>query len=225
MPAKGSKVPWKLKPNTKLLYGVGINDATYQTRVLERYFCGKSQRMRYRSTWRCPFYSTWANVISRCYLKKKRNAYVEASVCEEWYTFSNFKRWMESQDYVGKHLDKDLLCLGNKVYCPEHCVFISKDLNNFLIDRGFMRGEYPIGVCYHKSTGRLKAACSNPIKRGSDYLGLFDCPQEAHEAWRAKKEEYALWYASQETDERIIKALTERYKPNSEYLQWLNRGA
>lgn len=48
------------------------------------------------------------------------------SVCEEWLTFSNFKRWMEQQDYEGKALDKDLLVSQNKTYSSETCVFVPR---------------------------------------------------------------------------------------------------
>jgi len=41
---------------------------------------------------------------------------------------------MERQDWEGKHLDKDILIPGNKIYSPDRCIFVSS-LINLLIDK------------------------------------------------------------------------------------------
>lgn len=90
-------------------------------------------------------------MIHRCYLKSNELNYADKFVTEEWRIASNFKSWMEQQDWEGKELDKDLLVYKNKVYSPETCVFVSKEVNNFLIKSSRNRGLYPIGVSYDKT--------------------------------------------------------------------------
>ena len=118
------------------------------------------------------------------------------------------------------HLDKDLLIVGNKVYSPENCCLITGKVNTFLADGGSgLRGGLPLGVtlhCYHSKSGvtsyKYRARCSNPFTGGRDHLGLFDCPEKAHQVWRNKKHEHACSLAELETDPRIILALQTRYK-------------
>lgn len=100
--------------------GVGINDADYDTCVNGSV---------------CPYYRKWADLLRRCYSKRfleKRSSYKGCTVCKEWHTFSNFKRWMEKQDWEGKVLDKDLLSGDDKIYSPDTCVFLPSKINNFL---------------------------------------------------------------------------------------------
>lgn len=197
----------------KLVYGVGINDADYVVQEFETigYVNGKQKR---KLVWECPYYSVWMSMLVRCYSDKfqeRRPTYKGCSVSEEWLTFSVFKRWMEQQDWVGKQLDKDLLFSGNKVYSAETCVFVEGVVNLFTIDRGASRGEWPIGVCWNKKEEKFVARCSNPFTKKSEYLGYFDCPQEAHKAWLKRKLELAHELAAEQTDSRVAKALVDRY--------------
>lgn len=187
----------------KLICGVGVNDADYVVRPT----------IKGKESW-CPFYSKWQSMLKRCYSEKcqtKNPTYIGCSVCKEWLTFSNFKSWMEKQDWEGKELDKDLLVQGNRLYSPEKCIFIDKIVNIFTIDRGNDRGEWPIGVSLHKSSGKLKAQCGNPFTKKYEHLGLFSSPQQAHQAWRKRKHELACQLADLQTDERVANALRTRY--------------
>jgi hypothetical protein len=199
--------------NRKLVCGVGINDADYVTKIQETigYISG---RQKQKIVWRCPFYQTWADMLKRGYSDKFKDsnpAYKDVTVCEEWHRFSVFKAWMENQDWESKELDKDLLISGNKVYSPDACVFVGKQINLFLVDSGASRGKYKIGVCWHKGAGKFVTRCSNPFTKKDNHLGLFTSEQEAHEAWIAKKLEYARDLAALQTDERIAKALIAKY--------------
>ena len=82
--------------------------------------------------------------------KEKHPTYKDVTCCEEWLTFSNFKSWMEQQDWEGKDLDKDLLVYQNKIYSPETCCFLSHKINTFLTTSAKIRGDQPIGVYWHK---------------------------------------------------------------------------
>ena len=131
----------------KLVYGVGINDADYIVCIYEE-LPRTNGKQNQKIVWRCPFYSRWMSMLRRCYSKayqEKQPSYKGCSVCEEWLTFSNFKSWMETQDWEGKQLDKDLLVYKNKIYSPETCVFIDQRLNTFLVKSNKTRGDYPLG--------------------------------------------------------------------------------
>lgn len=190
---------------TKLIYDVGLNDADY---VVKPRIGGKIVR--------CPFYVTWTSMLKRCYSKKyqeKRPTYIGCSVCEEWLLFSNFKAWMTEQNWQGNELDKDIIKSGNKIYSPDTCVFVSSVTNSFLLDSAASRGEFLIGVCLDKRAGKCKAQCSNPFTREKEFLGYFDCPNLAHEAWRKRKYEFACQLADLQTDQRVASALRVRYLP------------
>ena len=89
--------------------GVGINDADYLIVKKEQYI-GPDGSIKIKKT-TCPFYRAWADMLSRCYREKYHKvfpSYKDCSVCEEWNSFTNFKKWMEQQDYKDNVLDKDL---------------------------------------------------------------------------------------------------------------------
>jgi len=196
----------------KLLYGVGINDADYAVTEYESIEVNGVRKQK--RVWICPYYQVWHSMLVRCYSAKsqERNpTYIGCSVSEEWLLFSNFRSWMERQDFEGKHLDKDLLIEGNKVYSSEACVFVTREVNNFNTDSGAARGEWLIGVCFHKKNGKFMSKCSNPFTKKYEYLGLFTCELEAHQAWLKCKLELAHELAAEQTDQRVAKALIERY--------------
>jgi len=197
----------------KLVHGVGINDADY---VVERketigYVNGKQKQ---KLVWVCPYYRVWKSMLNRCYSAKyqeRQPTYKGCSVSEEWLRFSNFKRWMEAQDFEGMQLDKDLLLEGNKVYSAETCVFVTKAVNSFTIDSGASRGECLIGVYWNKGECKFISQCGNPFTKKQEYLGLFVNELEAHQTWLKRKLELAHLLAAEQTDERVAKALIERY--------------
>ena len=198
-----------------LVCGVGINDADY---VITRHqkINGKSKQV-----WLCPFYRSWKSMLVRCYWPKYQErfpTYFGCSVCEAWLKFSVFKSWMEAQEWQGMALDKDTLLVGNKVYSPEFCIFITPELNAFTTDCAAARGEYPLGVSLSNRTGKFQAECNNPFSGGKDALGYFDCSDVAHEAWRARKHQHACRYADMQTDSRIALALRTRYLPEKEII-------
>ena len=126
----------------KLVYGVGVNDADYVVSINETvgYVDGKRKE---KLVWICPFYRTWKGMLGRGYsekLKLKYPSYKDVTVCEEWHLFSTFRAWMDQQDWEGLQLDKDLLVKGNKIYSPETCLFVSGQVNNFVLERGASRG-------------------------------------------------------------------------------------
>lgn len=197
----------------KLVYGMGINDADYAVRKYETNRDVNGKR-KWTLVWECPYYRAWNDMLKRCYYIKyqeKQPTYKGCTVSEEWLLFSNFSGWMESQDFVGKHLDKDLLVEGNKIYSDKTCIFVTKEVNNFIVDSAASRGEWLIGACWNKRENKFISQCSNPFTKKQEHLGYFTCEIEAHQAWLKRKLELARKLAEMQTDERVAEALINRY--------------
>lgn len=197
-----------MRNKSKLVCGIGVNDADYPVYVCS-VIAGKQKNL-----WTCPFYKVWASMLDRCYSTKSQASkptYIGCSVAPEWHSFSTFRAWMLVQDWEGKQLDKDMLAPGNKLYGADTCVFVSGQLNKFMTDSGATRGDRPTGVTWRKGSGKFQARCRNPLTKKVEHLGLFDCPNAAHEAWRSRKHELACIYAEMQTDPRISAALRTRY--------------
>ena len=196
----------------RLVFGVGINNADY---VVQKWKTVAVDGERKRKlVWECPYHRAWKNMLNRCYynkLQERYPTYKGCSVSDDWLTFSNFKAWMETQDWEGKHLDKDLLFEGNKVYSADTCVFVSRVVNLFTIYRGNDRGEWLVGLSWNKRDNKFMSSCSNPFTKRREHLGYFDSEQDAHEAWLNRKLELAYELAAIQTDERVAKALINRY--------------
>lgn len=197
-----------MRKQSRLSYGVGINDSPYQV-------CGYTTvDGKRQQAWMCPIYRHWVCLLQRCYSDKfheKQPCYADCTMDEWWHRFSNFADWMTFQDWEGKDLDKDILIPGNKHYSEETCVFVSPALNRFLTDRKRFRGKYPIGVHWVEREKKFQAQCNNPFTRKKEFLGYFDDCISAHRVWRARKHELSCKYAEEQTDERIAQALRLRY--------------
>ena len=142
-----------------LIYGVGINDADYIVNPTIN-----NKRVM------CPFYMKWNHMMMRCYNKKWQSShlsYIGCSVVEDWHLFSNFKAWMESQDWEGKHLDKDLKVFGNKVYSPDTCTFIPPFINT-CINTPLM-GKCKQGVTYYRKINSPNKYITKIRKYGKHY--------------------------------------------------------
>ena len=201
-----------MKPN-KLVYGVGINDADY---VVERKetISGVNGERKQKLVWYCPYFRTWKGMLQRCYsiaYQDRKPTYKGCSVSTEWLTFSNFKSWMEKQQWEGGQLDKDLLFEGNKIYSSATCVFVTQMVNSFINDSGASRGEWLIGVNWDKDRKKFLSRCCNPFSGKQENLGRFDCEQEAHQAWQVRKIELTHLLAAEQEDPRVSKALIDRY--------------
>lgn len=83
----------------------------------------------------------WRDMLGRCYSVKRLercSSYEEATVCERWLCFANFledlpliegyELWRDNPNQ-GIALDKDIKGNGTKIYCLEHCSFISNEDN------------------------------------------------------------------------------------------------
>jgi hypothetical protein len=191
-----------------LVYNKGVNDADY---LLVKYKQGSK-----KIEWICPYYKVWKPLIQRCYsdkYQKDHPTYKDCTVCEEWLTFSNFKDWMEQQDWQDKELDKDLAG-DSKTYSPETCKFISRELNLFLTDVKRKENGLPTGVHIKKGkTSKIYAAqCNNPQHKRTCHIGYFESPNKAEIAYLKKKVEYAKTMPMIDSEEFLREIVVLRYQ-------------
>lgn len=149
-------------------------------------------------------------MVGRCYSRKileKHPTYNRCRVALEWKSFSNFKLWMEKQDWQGKFLDKDLL--SGDIYSPNTCLFVTRQVNNFMTEVKSSRGEYPTGVSFHKRDLKYQASCNDNGK--SIFLGYFDDVATAKNEYDRCKSELAIRLAGKQTDNKVAEALIIRY--------------
>lgn len=153
-------------------------------------------------------YSLWVNMLQRCkesYWKKKPT-YTGTTCSENFKDYTFFYEWCNKQVGFSRTnengrswcLDKDLLLKDNKFYSEDTCVFIPSMVNNLIVKRDNLRGDYPIGVYFNKRTCRFVARC-NIDKIIQKHIGAYGTPQEAFEAYKLYKETY-------------IKQVAEKYK-------------
>jgi len=185
------------KPRSRrgLVHGVGVNDFPTST-----YINGKDIKSYY----------IWHAMLQRCYSvssqKKANIAYAGCSVVKEWHSFSAFEKWFTEHYVEGYQLDKDLLVAGNRVYGPDTCVFVSREINTLLLDNKASRGDYPLGVHFYKD--RQKYGASVRVDGVPRYLGCFATQLEAHKAYQLAKADAIE--AAKTDDPRIRKALDLR---------------
>lgn len=158
-------------------------------------------------------YRAWHNMLRRCYdqdYQEKSPTYIGCTVSEQWHDFQDFADWFHSYHCreTNYQLDKDLLIPNNKIYSPSTCCFVPRELNSILTDGAAVRGVYPQGVCFDRSAGGYSARLR--INGKSKYLGNFECPDEAYQAYKLAKEVYVKEKAIEwrdRIDERVFNAL------------------
>lgn len=164
-------------------------------------------------------YNYWYDMLRRCYNKKaleKRPTYEDKYVCEEWLNFQNFAKWFDENYYKingeRTELDKDIINKGNKIYSPETCVFVPHRINSLFIKCDKLRGNYPVGVDFHKDIKKFRVRCNvydNEIKKvKSIFLGYSNTIEEAFYVYKEFKEKYIKQVADEYKD-RIPSKLYE----------------
>lgn len=182
-----------------MLFNVGLNDADYP---VETYIGGVR--------WVCPFFRVWKNMLSRCY-HSVMPSYLDCYVNSSWLTFSNFKIWMEGQEWDGMQLDKDLLVEGNREYGPNTCLFVTAEVNQFIVTRTSFERELPTGVTQPKDRPGVYIAQCGSAKSTKSYVGSYESPEEAHLAWKSAKHKLAMVLAEKQKCLKTAEALRQKY--------------
>ena len=189
---------------TKLVLGAGFNDKTRPAKV-----DGKIVKE----------YNLWQSMLNRCFSEKlqtRQPTYKGCNVSDNFLHYSFFYDWCQKQVGFGKvddkgrywQLDKDLLFVDNKTYSEAACVFVPQEVNKFFTDSGANRGEYPLGVSFHKRAGKFVAQCT--VNGKLQHLGYFDTPQEAFAVYKPFKENLCKQLAlkwQHEIDHRLFNAM------------------
>ena len=142
-------------------------------------------------------YSTWYDMLKRCYDKKyqeKYPTYNGCTVCEEWLNFQNFAKWYDENSYEVNNekmnLDKDILVKHNKIYSPDTCIFVPQAINKLFVKCDRSRGDSVIGTSLYKGKYQVKCQVFNPEtgKSKNEYLGYYDTQEKAFEVYKYYKE-------------------------------------
>ena len=146
------------------------------------------------NTWE---YNKWQSMLKRCFdnkYKEKHPTYKDTACCERWLCFANFLEDFEilKQEYSWNeneklNLDKDILHKGNKIYGLENCVLVPQWINTLFIKCDASRGQYPVGVTYHKIAKKYQAHCNVNGKRIR--LGLYNTAEQAFNVYKIAKEQ------------------------------------
>jgi len=138
------------------------------------------------------------------------------TVCDEWLNFQVFAKWYNEQSYKHDDLDKDILSNGAKMYSPENCVLISRELNAFMANVHSNNTSGVVGVSWHKQHQKWITRISDPRTGQERFLGYFNNKYEGGVVYRkARLEIYENYYKpkfSNSHDERIFKALDKQLK-------------
>ncbi len=171
-------------PYEKSIYGVGyLGEGNYKSKEN-----GKITRV----------YTTWHNMLNRCYdeeFHKKQSTYIGCEVSEEFYNFQAFGDWDSDNFYQieGEKmcLDKDILYKHNKIYSPETCIYVPNTINLLFTKRQNDRGESAIGT-HHYKNGKYMVKCNmiNPKtgKSKKEHLGYYNTELEAFQVYKYHKE-------------------------------------
>lgn len=150
-------------------------------------------------------------------MHKRLPTYHGCKMSENFKDFQYFAEWCNKQQGFGLkdkqktfHLDKDLLIKGNKEYSEKNCVFLPPDVNIFLTKRQSLRGNFPIGVSWHKRdnvyTSQCNDGCGNLV-----HFGYFSDPWTAHLKYKEYKESLAKTLADRWMNVLDSRAYTALY--------------
>lgn len=174
-----------------MVYGKGICDEGLYNSSYE----GKQTRI----------YKYWVDLIKRVYSERYQElkpTYKGCTVCDEWLYFQTFAKWFHENYYEVEgsrmHIDKDILLKGNRHYSPENCMFVPIQINSLMVVRNNQRGEYPIGVSNKRGS---IVSTARDINGNKVWLGTYNTPEEAFNAYKVCKE-------------NLIKQYADIYKPN-----------
>ena len=138
-------------------------------------------------------YIIWHSMLTRCYdpkYQEKHPSYKGCKVEDYLLNFQHMGEWIEDNYYEvpGEvmHLDKDILCKGNKVYSRETCIFVPQRINSLFVKSDKTRGNSPIGTTPN-SSGNYQVRCRDGYGKNI-YLGTYSTKEEAFQAYKVYKE-------------------------------------
>ena len=153
-------------------------------------------------------YKVWKSMMDRCYntnIIEKHPTYKDCMVHPKWHNFQNFAAWFEKNYVEGWHLDKDISLKGNKIYAPETCCFVPKEVNELFRDYT-KKSKLPVGVSKHSKKYRSRPKINGEVVE----LGYFQDSNEAFYAYKKVKEGHIKEVADKwkdQIDEKVYEAM------------------
>ena len=176
----------------------------YERRAFGVGYLGEGKNNPKENSKQTKSYTTWKNMLERCYddkYQEKYPTYKGCEVCTEWHNFQAFDEWYNDNYYEIEDevmcLDKDILVKCNKIYSPETCVFVPQNINKLFTKRDNDRGKDPIGADQLPS-GNYEVRCNNGYGE-KIYLGVYPTKEEAFRVYKQYKE-------------KVIKEVIDSYK-------------
>jgi len=146
-----------------------------------------------------PLGKKWSSMMLRCYCEsyqKYQTTYKGCEVSTDWLSLQGFCESL-TESFVEKFdLDKDLLCIGNKLYSKEYCTFLPREINSTLQVKRVSNNKLPLGVSKTKF-GRFYG--STTVGGADHYSTNYTDVADAF-----------VWYKGFKED--LMKVLAEKYK-------------
>lgn len=145
-------------------------------------------------------YKVWKSMRSRCNGFISQENYKDVSICEEWDIFLNFEKWFSDNIYEFDgilELDKDLFSKEEKIYSPDTCCFLPKEINT-LIASTKSRNQYLPGVTLNQR--KKKITYTATVRNGN---------KEIQKTFKSQVEAFVFY---KDEKEKIIKHIANSYK-------------
>ena len=165
----------------------------YEPRIYGVGYIGEGKYKAFENGKHTDEYNIWYDVLMRCYDPRCQERYPTYKGCEiENYllNFQHMGEWIDRNYYEvpgeQMHLDKDILCKGNKIYSRETCIFVPQKINSLFVKSDKSRGKDPIGVTELPSGNYVAQCCDGNGKIIN--LGTYSNKEEAFQVYKEHKE-------------------------------------
>lgn len=157
--------------------------------------------------------NTWFNILSRCYDPKENQiSYAGCTLHEDWHNFQNFAEWYHKNYVKDFALDKDLLVENNKIYGPNTCCYLPREINAAISVP--QKTQYKPGVSINNGQFRSCIYLNEKLT----HLGYFETEDEAYNEYKKFKLNHiiilAMKYKDKITTEAFNKLINFEVKHN-----------
>ena len=187
------KYDWTFKHATYQKFKNGNIKCPYEPRTFGIGYIGEGKYKGKENGKTYKYYAIWVSMLQRCYDPKYQERYPTYKGCKVEDFFLNFQHmceWLDKNYYEipgeRMHLDKDILCKGNKVYSRDTCIFVPQRINSLFIKSDKSRGDNPIGAT-PSSSGNYQVQCHD-VNGERIYLGTYSTKEEAFQVYKEYKE-------------------------------------
>ena len=187
------KYNWTFKHAQYTAFKTGGIKCPYERRYYGKGYLGEGKYKMSENGKLTDEFIIWRNMLQRCYdpeYQEKHPSYKGCSVEDYLLNFQHMGKWIEDNYYEvpgeRMHLDKDILCKGNKIYSRETCIFVPSKINTLFMKCNKSRGNDPIGVDQLPS-GNYLVRCNDGYGK-SVPLGTYSTKEEGLQVYKEYKE-------------------------------------